>query len=423
MIDEQGQPTTVATGRVMQAPLPQPRGRLSTALIHNLRTDLPWRTDITADSEADAQIALWTLYELHYHGVSGVSADREWDPDLLRTRRQLEHEFETTLRSRMPPLPADPDDPVRQLANLVEEYDGLSVSAFVQRHADTGQVRELMAHRSIYHLKEADPTAWVIPRLGVVSKAALMELQFDEYGNGDPNRLHHELFRRGMIESGLEAGYGHYIDQVPVEILALNNAMSLFGLHRRLRGAMLGHLVAFETTSPTPCRKMARGLRRLGYPDSLIHYYDEHIEADAVHEQLALHAIAGAFAVEHPEEWPQVLLGAHACLDLENRYAHHILETWGATMTAGPRNPTPVEPPSPPRFDHPTAIECPEGPLLLRGDHLVPGPDGELHPTTRAVSAVCRCGGSSLRPWCDGTHKHIRVRRLPSAGEPEQPSV
>ena len=71
--------------------------------------------------------------------------------------------------------------------------------------------------------------------------------------------------------------------------------MSLFGLHRRLRGAALGHLAAFEATSSLPSRRMAQGLaparaarRRWS------HYYDEHVEADAVHEQLAVRTICGA---------------------------------------------------------------------------------------------------------------------------------
>jgi CDGSH-type Zn-finger protein len=53
----------------------------------------------------------------------------------------------------------------------------------------------------------------------------------------------------------------------------------------------------------------------------------------------------------------------------------------------------------------PDAIVCPGGPMLLRGDHLVVGEDGVEHRTVRPISAVCRCGRSAARPWCDGTHK------------------
>jgi CDGSH-type Zn-finger protein len=50
-------------------------------------------------------------------------------------------------------------------------------------------------------------------------------------------------------------------------------------------------------------------------------------------------------------------------------------------------------------------LDCPGGPLLLRGEHVVLDDDGAEHRTTRPVSAVCRCGKSSIKPWCDGTHK------------------
>lgn len=319
-----------AAGRTVPPAIPQPRGVLSASLFAVLDAGRIWTSDVAPESDADLHIALWALYELHYRGLHGVDAEREWDPDLLRLRRQLEAEFEAELWARLPEIDVRPADPVQQLLDLIEGHDGRSVSRFVQRRATSEHVLEMLRHRSIYHLKEADPTAWVVPRLGVMSKAALMELQFDEYGDGDPNRLHHELFRRGMLDSGLCAEHGHYINEVPTEILEMNNAMSLFGLHRRLRGAVLGHLAAFEATSSMPCRRMSQGLQRLGFPQSLVHYYEEHIEADAVHEQLALRTICASFYEEAPTEWRTVLLGAFSCLDLEDRYAGVALATWGA---------------------------------------------------------------------------------------------
>lgn len=62
-------------------------------------------------------------------------------------------------------------------------------------------------------------------------------------------------------------------------------------------------------------------------------------------------------------------------------------------------------------FAYASELDCPAGPLLLRGDHLVPGPDGALHRTTRPVSAVCQCDRSARRPWCDGTHKVLAQYR------------
>ena len=65
------------------------------------------------------------------------------------------------------------------------------------------------------------------------------------------------------------------------------------------------------------------------------------------------------------------------------------------------------------RFDHPTVVICPGGPMLLRGDHVVEDPEGRRHRTTRPVSAVCRCGRSGTPPWCDGTHRELPAKLRP----------
>jgi hypothetical protein len=63
--------------------------------------------------------------------------------------------------------------------------------------------------------------------------------------------------------------------------------------------------------------------------------------------------------------------------------------------------------------EHPTVILCAGGPMLLRGDHVIEDADGVRHTTTRPVSAVCRCGKSSMQPWCDGTHKLVPAKNKP----------
>lgn len=47
----------------------------------------------------------------------------------------------------------------------------------------------------------------------------------------------------------------------------------------------------------------------------------------------------------------------------------------------------------------------PDGPLIVRGPVRVQGQDGEEIPTRRRTVALCRCGISAIKPWCDGTHK------------------
>lgn len=315
--------------------LPTPRGPLSAALFAQLTT--PPTTAPTAAAEHaassaasgpdDEAIALWVIHELHYRGFDEVDDRWEWAPALAPLRARLEDDLEARLRARYV-APTRTDDLAADIFALISTHDGPSISEHVQHRATRDEVHQLMRERSIYHLKEADPTSWVVPRLEAGPKAALMEIQFDEYGAGRPERLHHQLFARGLVEMGLSAEYGAYIDEAPMEVLEQNNALSMLGLHRRLRAAALGHLAAFEATSSLPSKRMKQGLERLGFSGGLVDYYAEHVLADAVHDQLAVRAVCVPLAAESPALADDVFFGAFTCLDLEARTASAMLDRW-----------------------------------------------------------------------------------------------
>lgn len=308
--------------------LPKPRGRLSESVLARLGDQPTTRTALpTPESDEDAAIALWTLHELSYLGFEDVDDDAERDPELFRVRCRLEDDLEGRLRGRWPGVPEV--DLATGFFDWVAGHDGPSLARFVQTKATGEQVLDLLRVRSVYHLKEADPTSWVIPRLTAGPKAALVELQYDEYGVGDPERLHHRLWARGMEASGLRPETGAYVDEAPAEVLEQNNAVSMFGLQRRLRGAALGHLAAFEATSSLPSRRMAQGLDRLDFPPEMVGYYTEHVEADAAHEQVALRDICLRLVEDEPGLEPDVWFGAWTCLDLEDRTARRLLDSWG----------------------------------------------------------------------------------------------
>ena len=312
--------------------MPKPRGALSEWVVRAL-ADAPSSdcagTAPEADSWDDEAIALWTIHELSYRGFEDSSDDAEWDPRVLVVRHELETALEARLRARWSGAEVEPADIPVALEELVAADDGPSLADHVRRHADLDQVLELLRQRSVYQLKEADPTTWVVPRLPVRAKAALVELQYDEYGDGDPNRLHAHLFAKGMEAAGLRSEYGAYVDDALPETLELNNALSMFGMHRRLRGAAMGHLAAFEMTSSLPARKIAQGLARLGLDGPMVAYYDEHVEADAIHEILAARDICGTLAEDEPDQAAEILFGAFTCLDLEARVAAALLRAWG----------------------------------------------------------------------------------------------
>jgi hypothetical protein len=147
-----------------------------------------------------------------------------------------------------------------------------------------------------------------------------MELQFDEFGDGDPDRVHTVLFASAMRSAGLDDTYGAYVDDATAETLAVSNAMSMLCLRRRLRFAGMGHFAAFEATSSLPCKDWVRGLTRLGFDEDVIRYFDEHVEADAVHEHLA-RGVCDRMANGDPDLEAEIVFGAFVCLELESRSA------------------------------------------------------------------------------------------------------
>ncbi len=260
---------------------PKPRGPVSTVLLELLTSApaddprageelqepvlaaLAATQDIAFDD--DLQLTLFCLYELHYGGIDGVDDAWEWAPGLIGTRRRIEQAFEEKMRSAVE-LPQRPkttsSDVAAALFEMTAPDGGGGMSRFAAKQASAEQLQEFLIHKSLYQLREADPHTWAIPRLRGRAKAALVEIQADEYGGGRPERVHAELFARAMHGAGLDSGFGGYIDDVPAITLATGNLMSMFGLNRRLRGGIVGHLSAYEMTSSQPSRMYAKGLRR-----------------------------------------------------------------------------------------------------------------------------------------------------------------
>ena len=109
-----------------------------------------------------------------------------------------------------------------------------------------------------YQLKEADPHTWAIPRLSGRRKAAIMEIQADEYGAGPGGPCTRICSRSRCTHSGSTPTYGAYLDRLPGDHAGDVNIVSFFGLHRRWRGALVGHLALFEMTSVEPMGRYSR---------------------------------------------------------------------------------------------------------------------------------------------------------------------
>src|SRR5690606_25735938 len=210
------------------------RGPLSDAVLRRLtgterdraldalaRSAVAGTADVVRDD--DIQLALFTLYASAYGSIPALAADLEWDPALIETRLLLEAGLEHAVRAAVPvpELPPPTGDAVaRALFQLTSDDTGPSLSRYLAKRATAEQVREFFVQRSIYTLREADPHSWAIPRLSGRAKAALVEIQADEYGGGRPDRMHAAIFAKAMRAVGLDDTYGAYVDDVPAVTLA-----------------------------------------------------------------------------------------------------------------------------------------------------------------------------------------------------------
>jgi len=325
--------------------LPSPRGPLSELLIHQLqgRPDgLPGWTPalLHALSEEDLQLALHLCYGLHYDGFGGVDELWEWEPSLLAVTGLLEKRFlrplieEATWAGNGPGLDGDLPTITARVRQQLNSAGGPSLSAFMLEHGGRDQLREFVLHRSIYQRKEADPHTWAIPRLRGAAKSAMVTLQADEYGGGTPGRTHAELFAQTMKALDLDPAPGAYIDEVPGVTLATDNLVSLLGLHRRWRGALVGHLAAFEMTSVVPMGRYARAVRNILGDEVAAEFYDVHVEADVRHEVIAVDDLITGLAATDPEALRDVPFGVAALTAVESRMSQWLLSCWSTGVTS-----------------------------------------------------------------------------------------
>jgi hypothetical protein len=318
--------------------LPRAIGPLSSAVIDALQRVRPALHARPIDvplCEADPygldlQLALYVCYELHYRGFAGVNPRWEWNPSLLRARGRLEEAFLSAVRHDVGEIGSDVTAAGAMDALSVEPVDGAGPSYFLRDKGTWEQMLEYFVHRSLYHLKEGDPHAFAIPRLIGQAKASFVAIEFDEYGGGRGARVHQKLYADLMDAAGLDSTYLAYLDDVPADALASVNLMSLFGLHRELRGAAIGHFASTEITSPPGARRLVEALERMGAPEPCVGFYREHIEADAVHEQVVRTDVVGDLVAREPHLDRDVVFGIRARDVVEDRLATHVMACWRA---------------------------------------------------------------------------------------------
>ena len=159
----------------------------------------------------------------------------------------------------------------------------------------------------------------------------MVEIQADEYGGGSAQRMHSELFAGLMRDLDLDATYGALWDEAPAAAFASVNTMSLFGLHRRWRGAALGHLAArrddLVRAQPPLLRRACAGSASTSGRRSSTTSTSRPTPSTS---RSPRSTCAARWSPRSPALLPDVLFGAACSLAMDGVAAHHLLGAWEA---------------------------------------------------------------------------------------------
>jgi hypothetical protein len=279
------------------------------------------------EDDAALDTAHRTLYLLGAQsGWSPVSAWRENEHDLTlaAVRLELEHAFERQLArvAAVPePPPADLADVLDWLTDLALRrplFDGPSMGAFYRDEATLEQLREVVAQRSLFFLKEPDPWTMVIPSLRGEAKAGLIDLILDEYGWGRHDQMHSTVYATLMEKLGLSTAYDEYFDQTSWQLLAGLNYQAMLARHSRLCRRMYGYIYLVEADSPGSMRNYLAAYARAGIEDPEVRlFYELHIDADEGHADVALNEVVARVLQSEPAAIAEIARGV-----VEGRYLH-----------------------------------------------------------------------------------------------------
>ena len=277
----------------------------------------------------DLQLALYVCYELHYRGFAGSIRGGNGIrlssicADASRTRFWAPFAATSAKSTSMTMRRGDGGD-------FVEPVDGdgrlitCATTAPGSRCRSTSCIVRCITSRRVILTPGRSPASTG------QAKAAFVAVEYDEYGAGRGDQVHQHLFAELMDAAGLDATYLGYLDDVPADALASVNLMSLFGLHRELRGAAIGHFASTEITSSPGSRRLVDALQRMDAPQPCVAFYAEHIVADAVHEQVVRTDVVGDLVVREPHLEADVVFGIRARDLVEDRLADHLMACWTA---------------------------------------------------------------------------------------------
>ncbi|MCC3770857.1 iron-containing redox enzyme family protein [Streptomyces sp. UNOC14_S4] len=213
------------------------------------------------------------------------------------------------LEERTPPLASRAQWKEALDGLLEKESAGTPAGHWLAEEATRDQLAYVVAEFAPDGLTEAQNFFPAIPRLPIRSQMAVMRVLIDEFGCGNLQQAHSQLYADLLAELGLPADLDAYLDRTGDETYAFLDVFYWLTQRAPHVEYFLGALAYLEASIPSAFTVQARACERLGVTHG--RYYTEHLHIDTFHRtemQVAIREYEAAHGLDPTRLWVGALL-------------------------------------------------------------------------------------------------------------------
>lgn len=193
------------------------------------------------------------------------------------------------------------------------------------------QFREIVRQYSPDGLTEASAMCFALPRITGKAKFLILQILMDEFGKGNEQNSHSEMYRKLMKELGLPTDLKFSASPMNEESYAFVNIYHWLTKRAPKIDYYLGSLAYTEMIIPKSFRHFVEACERLGIKESK--YFVEHVHVDGQHTKLALAALK-SLASDSLLDLPAAIEGARLAKHVGDLAFHAALTSAKLTEAA-----------------------------------------------------------------------------------------
>lgn len=187
---------------------------------------------------------------------------------------------------------------------LAQERAGSAAGDYLAKRASRKMFTAVVAEFALDGLTEAQNFFPAVARLPIQAQMPVMRILIDEFGCGNINQAHSQLYRNLLTELGLPLDLNNYSDTTSDETYAFLNVFYWLTQRAPHVEYFLGALAYLEASIPTAFAYYAHACERLGIENS--QYYTEHMHIDSFHMremQVAIREYEAAHGLDPTRVW------------------------------------------------------------------------------------------------------------------------